>query len=403
MVEPSDSKLRRRFLSAMSRAASTVNVVTTAGSAGRAGVTVSSMAPVSADSRNPTLLVCVHELSPAANNILENKVFCVNVLRDDQSYIADSFAGRFKDTVSDKFECAEWIEEKSGSPRLLNPLVAFDCIVSGVSIVGTHHVIIGEVNGIYISGTGSPLIYARRAYGTATRIDSVESISSGIALEGRDLRIGCFHTFGPFVLPGILERLGTRQSGQVKLVEGDHRRVVESLRSGETDLGLLFDFDLDEGVEVELLAELDPYVLLAEDSKLAEFSVLKLEQLAPRAMVLLDAPPSSEYFRSLFLNAGLEPSVAYTSGSLEMVRGMVARGLGYSLLTTRPAANLAYDGNRLTTRPLFDRVRPSRVVLARRKGAEDTGIVAAFAELCREFFDDGAAQPRNFRNETQEN
>ena len=94
MVEPRDSmELRRRFLSAMSRAASTVNVVTTGGAAGRAGITVSSMAPVSADSRNPTLLVCVHELSPAANKILENKFFCVNVLRDDQSYIADSFAG----------------------------------------------------------------------------------------------------------------------------------------------------------------------------------------------------------------------------------------------------------------------------------------------------------------------
>ena len=302
---------------------------------------------------------------------------------------------RFKDTVSDKFECAEWVEVNSGSPRLANPLVAFDCRVAGVSCVGTHHVIIGEVEDIFISNSGSPLIYARRAYGTATRIDSVESISSGMALEGRDLRIGCFHTFGPFVVPGILERLGSRRSGQVKLVEGDHRRVVESLRAGETDLALLYDFDLDDEVEVEPLAELDPYVLLAEDSELAECHALELEHLAPRPMVLLDATPSSEYFCSLFLNTGFKPNICYKSGSLEMVRGMVARGLGFSLLTTRPAASVAYDGKPLTTRPILNPVQPSRVVIARRRGSEDTVIAAAFAELCREFFEVGAAQPRN--------
>ena len=399
MAEPSESALRRKFVSAMSRAASTVNVVTTDGASGRAGVTVSAMAPVSADSRFPTLLVCVHELSPAASKILENRSFCVNVLRDDQSYIADSFAGRFKDTVLDKFECADWVDEESGSPRLLNPLVAFDCRVADVSCVGTHNVIIGEVVGIFIAEAGSPLIYARRAYGTASRIDSVESISSGMALEGRNLRIGCFHTFGPFVIPGILERLGSRRSGNVKLVEGDHRRVVEALRAGETDLALLYDFDLDDGVEVEPLADLDPYVLLSADSELAERQVLELEELARHPMVLLDAPPSSEYFQSLFLDAGLEPMVGYRSGSLEMVRGMVARGLGFSILTTRPSASVAYDGRRLATRPLGDSVRPSRVVLARRRNTEDSEIVAAFAELCREFFDCGTAQQGKSRNE----
>ena len=85
--------IRTRFLEGMSHAACTVNIVTTDGAAGRAGVTVSAMASVSADSEWPTLLVCVHHLSPAAARIVENGVLCVNVLRDDQSYISDTFAG----------------------------------------------------------------------------------------------------------------------------------------------------------------------------------------------------------------------------------------------------------------------------------------------------------------------
>src|SRR3974377_2195644 len=89
-----DGVLRQRFLLGMSYAACTVSVVTTDGAAGLHGVTVSAMVSVSADTPQPTLLVCIHRLSPVAAALLANGVFCVNVLREDQAYISDSFAGR---------------------------------------------------------------------------------------------------------------------------------------------------------------------------------------------------------------------------------------------------------------------------------------------------------------------
>ena len=85
---------RDLFIEGMSHAASTVNIVTTDGPAGRAGVTVSAMCSVTADA--PTLLVCVHQKSAACEAILANGVFCVNVLRDDQALISDTFAGRIQ-------------------------------------------------------------------------------------------------------------------------------------------------------------------------------------------------------------------------------------------------------------------------------------------------------------------
>lgn len=66
-------------------------------------------------------------LSPAAQAIIANGVFCVNVLRDDQSYISDCFAGRFKTADGDKFSCAEWTALATGSPLVVDSLVAFDC------------------------------------------------------------------------------------------------------------------------------------------------------------------------------------------------------------------------------------------------------------------------------------
>lgn len=170
VVEPQDPELRRRFLAGMSHAACTVNVVTTDGPAGRFGLTVSAMTSVSADTPKPTLLVCVHHLSAAAQAIIANGVFCVNVLRDDQSRISDCFAGRWKTPDDDRFSCAEWTAGVTGAPRVVDPLAAFSCRVMSSQQVGTHHVVFGAVEDIFAAEAGSPLIYASHAYGRPARI-----------------------------------------------------------------------------------------------------------------------------------------------------------------------------------------------------------------------------------------
>jgi flavin reductase len=155
---------RTAFLEAMSQIASTVNVITTDGAHGRAGVTVSAMSTVSADTPEPSLLVCVNRSSSACPVILKNGVFCVNVLRHDQSAISDVFAGRGVTPDGDKFSCTEWVNQSTGSPRMTDPLVAFDCRLSHVELFGTHYVIFGEVADIFIAAQGVPLIYANRNY-----------------------------------------------------------------------------------------------------------------------------------------------------------------------------------------------------------------------------------------------
>ena len=162
--------LRQQFLAGMSHVATTVNVITSDGVSGLAGVTVSAMASVSADTPKPTLLVCVHHHASAANKIIENGIFCVNILRDDQTVISDTFAGRTAEQGVDRFNVTHWVKMKSGCPRLLNPLVSFDCTVVSSNRVGSHFVFFGEVEDVFMGEPGSPLIYAHRAYGTPARI-----------------------------------------------------------------------------------------------------------------------------------------------------------------------------------------------------------------------------------------
>jgi flavin reductase (DIM6/NTAB) family NADH-FMN oxidoreductase RutF len=161
----------------MAQTAATVNIVTTAGPAGRHGVTVSAMAPVSADEPRPIVLVCVHHRSPAAAAIAENGVFCVNVLRHDQAHISDCFAGRVKTADGDKFSCTDWVDE-AGAPRISDPLVALACTVMLVQRVGTHQVVYGTVDALHFGSVGMPLVYARRAYGTTGPLPAFDAPSA---------------------------------------------------------------------------------------------------------------------------------------------------------------------------------------------------------------------------------
>lgn len=309
-------------------------------------------------------------------------MLCVNVLRDDQAYISDTFAGRNADVLADRFDCAEWTTQVTGSPRVVDPLVAFDCRLTSHDRVGTHYVFFAE--------RGSPLIYANRAYGTSAPIDPAVSTRAVSASDIRTLAIGCFHTFGPYIVPGLVRSLAEADASvRLKLIEGDQRRVRESLLSGETEVALMYALDGSEELHWQVLTELHPYVLLAEGHVLAAQPRLTPQDLAAHSMVLLSARPSREYFLNIMRSAGVEPTVACESSSFEMVRGLVGHGLGYALLATKPASTMTYDGRALVTRPLVGDAPASKVVLATCIGAKLSEPATQFVALCRAFFETG--------------
>jgi len=375
--------LRDRFLQGMSHAASTVNVVTTDGEQGRTGVTVSAMCSVSADP--PSLLVCVHHEGRATKAIKENGVLCVNVLRDDQCVVSDTFAGRRTPSDGDQFACAKWTARTTGAPALVDALVVFDCRLKHDFRWGSHYIFIADVEDIWVNQSGSPLIYANRAYGTPMHLHGfVGQTQPGTASD--ELRVGCFMTFAPFAMPR-LQRTFFESHGDmpVRIYEGDQDRLIRGLASGELDLAVMYDVGLDPSLHTTLLAEIPPYVLLPAAHPLAKAPTVSLHDLWREPMVLLDVNPSRDYFRSLFAGQGLKPTVAYRSASFETVRSMVANGLGYSILVTKPGNAMSYDGQALASKPLTEDVTPGRIVVAQGE-AEAKPQATNFAEHCRHYF-----------------
>jgi hypothetical protein len=76
-----------------------------------------------------------------------------------------------------------------------------------------------------------------------------------------------------------------------------------------------------------------------------------------------------------------------------MVRGLVGHGLGYSLLATKPANNISYDGRALVTRSLTSEVENSHLVLAHLASRSMDASALAFAGHCRALFGVSHAHP----------
>lgn len=165
-----DPDLRAHFVEGMARAATFVSVVTTDGSAGQAGVTVSSMTSVSADGAGPSLLFCVHHRSQAATTILANRAFCANLLHENQQGLSDLFSGRHKTDPTLRFDQAKWTKGAAGQPVLTGSTASFECELATAVLWETHYIIVGKVTKVHLSDDPAALLYGQRAYRRAVSL-----------------------------------------------------------------------------------------------------------------------------------------------------------------------------------------------------------------------------------------
>jgi len=197
--------------------------------------------------------------------------------------------------------------------------------------------------------------------------------------------IGCFETVAPLYLPPLLAAFHQQYPQlQVHLRDGEQQELLHGLASGRFDLVIFYAHELDNSIECEpLMAPQQPYVLLPMEHPLAAQPRVSLQELAKQPMILLDVPPSSRYFVSLFEQAGLTPNIIFASPSIEMVRGMVGQGFGFSLLVTHPKSNITYDGKTLACLSLAEPVEGSGLVAAWLKSNPPSKPVRLFVEYCK--------------------
>jgi len=152
---------QKTYRDAMARLGAAVNVVTTDGTAGRHGLTVSAVCSVTDEP--PSLMVCVNRRSRSHAMIAENGVLCVNVLAGRHEALAARFATQGEPGVQ-RFGEEDWTVLATGSPALVDAAVAFDCKVSLARPIGTHTAFLCEVQAVRVNSAAEGLIYFNRGF-----------------------------------------------------------------------------------------------------------------------------------------------------------------------------------------------------------------------------------------------
>lgn len=209
-------------------------------------------------------------------------------------------------------------------------------------------------------------------------------LSPATGPEG-DLTLGVYSTLGPRHAPRLIRGFTSRYPGtRVTLVEGDLAELTRGLRSGRIDLALVYDTGLSADLALTQLQAVPPHALVPPDHPLSGAGAVSLSELAPDPVVLINLPHSRGYFLSLFQMAGVTPRIAAETGSIEMLRAMVANGLGVGLLATDLPHDLAYDGGRVVRLALKGNLPPSRIAIAQAADLPPTAAATAFRRFCIE-------------------
>ena len=166
MSQPLEPR-QRDFREAMAQMSAAVSIVTSDGPAGRCGITATAVCSVT--DAPPTVLVCVNQ-SSACNAVFKaNGRLCVNVLSAAQEEAARHFAGMTGVAMDERFARDAWQAGEGGLPVLEGALANLQGRIAEAQEIGTHSVLLVELDDIRVREEGDSLVYFSRAFRVVSR------------------------------------------------------------------------------------------------------------------------------------------------------------------------------------------------------------------------------------------
>jgi DNA-binding transcriptional LysR family regulator len=173
-----------------------------------------------------------------------------------------------------------------------------------------------------------------------TRLEEAERELAEIAgLEGGRLRLMSFPTASAALVTRALAEFRSRFPNiELHFSEGEPEDSIPALTSGEIDLAVTFDYpafpeDFGRDTEQELILEEPMRVAIAPGHPLAASTKVKLSALADEDWLCGDKPSSCrEHVFKHCRAAGFEPRISFESDDYQVLQGLVAAGLGVTLL-----------------------------------------------------------------------
>jgi flavin reductase (DIM6/NTAB) family NADH-FMN oxidoreductase RutF len=142
-----------------------VVLLSTRGSGGFRGLTVTSFTSVSLDP--PLVLVCLDRLAATRDAVLEHRAFTASLLSAGQQFFADRFSGQAPAADPDWRDVPHRLGE-NGLPIVEGSVAWVECRVHSQQEAGDHDIVVGAVTAVG-RGVGEPLVHWERGYWTLSK------------------------------------------------------------------------------------------------------------------------------------------------------------------------------------------------------------------------------------------
>jgi LysR family transcriptional regulator, hydrogen peroxide-inducible genes activator len=201
-------------------------------------------------------------------------------------------------------------------------------------------------------------------------------------LSGK-LKLGLIPTIGPYLLPVIARRLRKQlPSLKLMLYEYQTQPLLEKLRAGDIDVGILALPVPLEGLEARELYNEDFTVAVPNNSALAKKANVKLEDLTGEVLLLLeDGHCLRDQALDVCSRVDVKENEDYRATSLETLRQMVAAGLGITLLPELATRGPFGSGHGLTVKTFAKPVPTRSVGAVWRKSSARGEAINAVADI----------------------
>jgi DNA-binding transcriptional LysR family regulator len=226
-------------------------------------------------------------------------------------------------------------------------------------------------NPLFIRRKGSPLVltsfgrdFVDRASLLVTQFEELVEMDVNMAEGRRPLVIGCYEDLGPLLIGPILaESKEHYADANVRIRTGDFDFLSEEMLAGRIDFSVTYDLGIDSSFDTREVASIYPHILLYADHPLTKRKNISLADIATEPLVLVDQEHSLWHMIGLFRGRHLSPRIINRAPTFEIMRSMVANGLGIGLSYTRSLSNLSYDGKPLENREIVDDLLPEPIVI----------------------------------------
>ncbi len=206
----------------------------------------------------------------------------------------------------------------------------------------------------------------------------------GTGETGR-IEVGASSTLATYVLPTLLQKFRqTHPRVEIAVQTGASAQILERVRAGETDVGMVTGDIHDALLNTTYLANYETCVVVPPGHALAGREAVRARDLAGNPLILMETGTNLRtYVDRLLSAAGVAEQVALELDNVEAIKRMIEADLGISMLPVVSVRTEVAAG-RLVALRLLDVPRAKRrIALVHRRDKYLPMALKAFMELLK--------------------